>query len=212
MHIQHCSYWCPGVKAPGNQHLQHWLNIHFIGPASCMNITFIDNNTRKQNHILKKHCPDDGNNQLAMFKKQFSQCILEISKCHWTLGHQHRNPIINRVHAPTKVNSCTKYEHKSLNVLGSRVVTRAGQRDGGKKTDGHMAKGITIPYCLTGPIVNQDPVVLRVNWLLILPDMAWVNTFGDGTNWLWNCRQHFQIKPLVCKLSFLEYNFTKVCF
>ena len=31
MHTQHCSHWCPGVKAPGHQYPQCWLNIHWIG-------------------------------------------------------------------------------------------------------------------------------------------------------------------------------------
>ena len=31
---QHCSYWCPGAKAPGHQYPQCWLNIYCIGPVS----------------------------------------------------------------------------------------------------------------------------------------------------------------------------------
>ena len=30
----HCSYWCPGAKAPGHQYPQCWLYIHYIGPIS----------------------------------------------------------------------------------------------------------------------------------------------------------------------------------
>ena len=37
MHTQHCSYWCPGAKAPGHQYPQCWLNIHCIGSVSFRN-------------------------------------------------------------------------------------------------------------------------------------------------------------------------------
>ena len=44
-----------------------------------------------------------------------------------------RDPIINSVHAPTKVNAGTKYEQDTLNIVGSRVATwtgRTGQTGG----------------------------------------------------------------------------------
>ena len=31
VHTEHCSYWCPGAKAPGHQQPQCWLNNHCIG-------------------------------------------------------------------------------------------------------------------------------------------------------------------------------------
>ena len=34
MRSQHCGYWCPGAKAPGNHYPQCWLNIHCIGLVS----------------------------------------------------------------------------------------------------------------------------------------------------------------------------------
>ena len=34
MRSQHCGYWCPGVKAPGYQCPQCWLNSLCIGPVS----------------------------------------------------------------------------------------------------------------------------------------------------------------------------------
>ena len=40
-----------------------------------------------------------------------------------------RNPTIDRVHAPTKVNGCTKYVQDPLNVVGCRTVTMAGRPD-----------------------------------------------------------------------------------
>ena len=44
------------------------------------------------------------------------------------LKNKHRDHIINRVHAPTKVNGFTKYEQNPLNIVGCRVVTRAGPK------------------------------------------------------------------------------------
>ena len=51
---QHCGYWSPGVKAPGHQYPQCWLNIHCIGPISYKDIAHKVNSIRKWNHILKK--------------------------------------------------------------------------------------------------------------------------------------------------------------
>ena len=53
------------------------------------------------------------------------------------------NPVISRVHAPTNVNGCTKYEHDPLNIEGSRVITRAGGTEG--RTDEQTAQVTTIP-------------------------------------------------------------------
>ena len=35
------------AKAPGHQYPQYWLNIHFIGPVSCDDITNLLDNIRK---------------------------------------------------------------------------------------------------------------------------------------------------------------------
>ena len=37
VHTQHCGYWCP----------QCWVNLYFIGPVSCRNISVIVNNIGK---------------------------------------------------------------------------------------------------------------------------------------------------------------------
>ena len=37
--------------------------------------------------------------------------------------------MINRVHAPTKVNNCVKYEQNLLYIVGCRVVTRVRRMD-----------------------------------------------------------------------------------
>ena len=50
--------------------------------------------------------------------------------CEVQLENEHRNPIINRVYASTTVNDCTKYEHDPLNIVGCKVVMKAGQADG----------------------------------------------------------------------------------
>ena len=47
VHTQHCSYWCPGAKAPGYQYPRCWLNIHCIWLVSYRNITILGNNIRK---------------------------------------------------------------------------------------------------------------------------------------------------------------------
>ena len=52
---QHCSYRCPGAKAPGHQYPQCWLSIHCIRLVLYRNITLIRNNIRNKNHILKKY-------------------------------------------------------------------------------------------------------------------------------------------------------------
>ena len=33
-HTQHCSYWCPGAKAPGHKYPKCGLHIHIIEPLS----------------------------------------------------------------------------------------------------------------------------------------------------------------------------------
>ena len=55
--------------------------------------------------------------------------MLLTKKCHWILENEHRNPIINRVHDPTKVTGFTEYEQNPLNIVGCGVITRAGQMD-----------------------------------------------------------------------------------
>ena len=71
-----------------------------------------------------KYPPKDRNPRLALSKKQVSQCIHKISKCHRIPENEHTNPIINKVHAPTKVNGCAKYEQDPLNIVGCRVITK----------------------------------------------------------------------------------------
>ena len=38
----------------------------------------------------------------------------------YTLWNKHRDPIINRVHALTNANSCTKYEQDPWKIVGNR--------------------------------------------------------------------------------------------
>ena len=77
----------------------------------------------------RQHCPVDGNPHPVQSKKQVSQCIHKISKCHWILDNQHKNPIISTVHAHTKINGYTKYEQDPLNIVGCRMVMRVGRID-----------------------------------------------------------------------------------
>ena len=58
----------------------------------------------------------------------FSQCIHKIMKCHRILENAHRDPIINRVHAPIKVHDRAKYELNLWNNVGCRVVMRPDRR------------------------------------------------------------------------------------
>ena len=46
---------------------------------------------------------------------------LNVLKYHMILEIEQRNPIINRLHAPTKVNGCTKYGQDPLNV-GKAII------------------------------------------------------------------------------------------
>ena len=54
MCTQHCSYWCPGAKAPGHQYPQCWLRIPYTEPVSYRNITFIGDNIGKWNYTFSK--------------------------------------------------------------------------------------------------------------------------------------------------------------
>ena len=82
-----------------------------------------------------------------------SMCIHKISKFRRNLENQHRGPIINRAHAPTKVKSCAKYQQDPLNIVGCRAVTRLGRTDG--QTDRQTALGTAIPYGPFGPRVTR---------------------------------------------------------
>ena len=54
-----------------------------------------------------------------------------IKSCHCIQENTYRNPIIDEVHAPTKVSDCTKYDWGPLYIVGcGKVVTRAGWTDG----------------------------------------------------------------------------------
>ena len=55
-------------------------------------------------------------------------CICKVSKCHRIIINIHREPIINRILAPTKVNGCIKYEQNLLHAVGCKAVTRAGPK------------------------------------------------------------------------------------
>ena len=86
-----------------------------------------------------------------------SQCIQKMSKCHWTLQNECRNPIINMVHAPTKVNGCTKYKTGSVEYC--RLYSgNEGRTD--RQTDGQMAQGTATPYGSNGMRVN-----IRMKWV-----------------------------------------------
>ena len=82
-----------------------------------------------QPQFKKTYCPEDRNPWPVWFEKHVSQCIHKISKCHWILENEPRNPIINRIHAPTKVNGCPNCEQDLLNIVGCRMVMSAGQTD-----------------------------------------------------------------------------------
>ena len=81
------------------------------------------------------------------YKSSTNSCSPHCWKKQLSRGREHRTPIINRVHAHTKANGWARYEQDPWNIVGCRVVTRAG------RTDGQMAQDTTIPY---------DPNGLRV--------------------------------------------------
>ena len=99
------------------------------GPAACMNYQFtVASQPWRGDLHLPEHRP------LAQIKCDAFLCRLtnkdsQNFKVPQNPKNKHRNPIINKVHAPTKVNSCTKYEQNPLNNVGCRVVTRVGQPD-----------------------------------------------------------------------------------
>ena len=84
------------------------------------------------------------------------------------------NKIINRVHAPTKVNGCTKYEQDPLNIVGCRVVSNKGETDG--QRDGQTMQGTTIPY---GP----NGLRVKITFLKLTKTSQWVNTTGWNHYW-----------------------------
>ena len=46
--IQHCSYWCPGAKAPGQRYPQCSLYIHCLGPVSYRDVIVIGRSSRNK--------------------------------------------------------------------------------------------------------------------------------------------------------------------
>ena len=82
-----------------------------------------------------------------------SQCICKILKYHRILENEHIDPMINRVHAPTKVNNCVKYEQNLLYIVGCRVVTRVRRMD--RQKDGQLRQGRTIPYGPNGQRIKM---------------------------------------------------------
>ena len=64
------------------------------------------------------------------------------------------------------VNGHTKYEQDPLNIVGCRVVTRAGSMDGQMDgwTDRQMAQGMTISY---GPRVKMMDKILGCECIFI---------------------------------------------
>ena len=54
MRSYHCSYRCPSAKAPGDQYLQCWLNMHCTGQISYNYITVTVGNICKWHYFLKK--------------------------------------------------------------------------------------------------------------------------------------------------------------
>ena len=54
---QRCGYWWPGANAPGRQYPQCWHNHYCVTQDSYKNITYIGNNRRNLNCILKKKDP-----------------------------------------------------------------------------------------------------------------------------------------------------------
>ena len=53
-------------------------------------------------------------------------------KGHRIPENEHKKPIIDRVYAPMVI-GCTKYKQNPLNIVGCRVVTRAGWTDRRRK-------------------------------------------------------------------------------
>ena len=89
-------------------------------------------------HQSSKIAPRGRNPQPALTKKQVSQCIHKISKCHWILENEHRNSIIDRIHAHFYVSGCAKYEQDMWNIVGCRVVMSLGWTDG--QADGRTVR------------------------------------------------------------------------
>ena len=75
--------------------------------------------------------------------------------------NEHRNPIINGVYATIQVNGCTK--HDRLNIIGCRLVTRAGWVDRWNRA---------IPSGLNGPRV-------KIAFLILHPDFPGTNELNN---------------------------------
>ena len=58
---------------------------------------------------MLQNIPSMGRELSASLVQEASQCIHKISKCHWIIENEHKNPIISRVDAPTKVIDYIEY-------------------------------------------------------------------------------------------------------
>ena len=77
-----------------------------------------------------KKIPSRGRQPSAVLVQEASQHIHEISNCHWILQNEQKNPIINKVHAPTNVKGCTIYIQDLLNIVGCNEGGTDGWKDG----------------------------------------------------------------------------------
>ena len=105
------------------------------------------------------------------------------------------NPLlINRVYAHTKINGWAKYEQDPWNIVGCRVVTRAGRTNGGtdRWTNVQTVQGTTIPHGLNGLRVTMETYenfldTEKSQIVAILTDKGEKNILKyDGCWWSWS--------------------------
>ena len=95
-----------------------------------------------RNHTILKNTVQrtvqkTGKPSAGLGQEAISQCIHKIPKCYWILDNEHSNPIINTIHAHTKVNNWTTYKQDKWNIVGRRVVTKSGRTYGRADGAGH---------------------------------------------------------------------------
>ena len=75
VHIQHCSYWCPGAKAPGHQYPQCW-NITFIGTSILRGTTSM----QKENQIIQCISYHRSLSMFPTMKVSSTQCVWDVTE------------------------------------------------------------------------------------------------------------------------------------
>ena len=87
--------------------------------------------------------------------------VLMKFQCHSIKKNEQRDTIISRVHAPTTFNGCKVYEQNPSNIVGCRVVMRAGwthrqmDRQMGGRTDGTGHNNTLWPEWAEGKNANS---------------------------------------------------------